>query len=753
MRIIGMKIGEKFREVTNVSKLIEALKLNKSIGLDCETFYKKSYDVPYKKGKLEVIPEPINNVDDAAPAKGKRKKKKQYKAVIDWSQLNPTTGEIRSIQIYLPLQQTSVLITGDGLDNAADHPLVAAILDHVQDTSKETVIHNFLYESQWFLTKFAVPILNGFCTQVASQVATAGLQYFISAKYGAANSLGVAVRRYMGIKIDKSQQDSNWGSELTTEQILYGLLDPYWCWELKRILVLQPGVMSAAGDAEQACLPVFGHLNTYGIPADIKRLRELEMGYKAAAHRLSLELMSVAYAHIDSSPGLRESLIPKNSTKKERENWVFNLNSHQQMLKLVNSILEKEGKKPVTSTKASVLEEIQTEFTLAVCKYRSMEKLLSYAVGFIKSYNPATGRVCGSYKSLAAQATGRSACTKPSLQIVPNNTPLTKAFKLKGLKSAFMPTKGKVMLKSDLNTSHGNLAIAFSNDPVLVDATLKGEKLHYHTMVSILALMGRPLSFDTIKGIIEETIESDELEWFQSIYTGAKNTFYSYLNFAGAKSLKMTLAKKGILQSLEDCALFLKACRQKYSVLYAFQKQLAYDAEKSISKVFDSPLFNIGVYEKTKVYGVAPASSRPIFLGNACKITVPDGRIVMQPAIIKKDIFTQYLNYLSDGNGEEVYDWTTRASQVVSAQWLGTEATIIKTAMRRIYDAFRANPEWGAEIIAFAHDEVLSQCLDEHKYTVKKVIDDIITEEFRKYCDLYPENKTKFLSDWATEIH
>jgi DNA polymerase I-like protein with 3'-5' exonuclease and polymerase domains len=735
VKILAMKIGQDYKELTNVEVLIKAIWSNPSLAIDIETFYKKDYTVPFKKGKK---PKKGCNVTLQEPE-------------IDWSELTPETGEIRSIQTYLPKQDISFLITGDNLDPS--HPLIAAILDYVQDTTKRTVIHNFLYEGEWLLSKYRTPILNGFCTMVASQVESAGLQYFISSKYGGANSLGVAVRRHLGVIIDKSQQTSNWGTnDLTKEQIEYALLDPFWCYSLYTALIKKPQVTSAAGNAEQLCLPVFAHLNHYGIPADIGRLRALEKGYKDAAEVLGNRLLSTAYQHINSQPGLRETLIPKSYSAKKRATWELNLNSTNQLKGLLNSILRSEGKPEVTSTKAAILEQLNTDFTKDLCKYRSMVKLGQYAEGFIRAYDANTGRVKGKYSSLAAQATGRSACKKPSLQIVSNASPLTKLFNLLGLKSAFVFTRnGKVGIKCDLRASHAAIATWVSQDKVLLESMLNDEKLHYHTMVKILELMGLPHTFQQVKGIIEKTIKVDNLEWYKSLYTRAKNAFYSYLNFAGSKSLQMTFATKGTHATIDECSQFLKACRTQFNGLFDYQKRTAQDAERSIQKRFDFVTTDRGVLSKTAVYGTVAAPQTPVFIGNVSVINVPDGRVISQPAIKKKDEYLDFLNYLNQ-DSDELVIWTSRASQVVSSIWLGIEATIIKTAMRRVYDLFRARSEWQAEIIAFAHDEILCHCKLEYADPVKAAIDEIIADEFKKFCPPYYNDPFPSMADWESEF-
>ena len=730
-KVYGMVIGQRFKELANIDVLVKALESNPKIGLDIETFYKKDYPVPYKAGKKPTKKNPNVTLDE----------------IIDWSELNPDTGEIRSIQVYLPLQDISLLVTGDDL--TPDHPLIAAILRHVQNLDKLTVIHNFLYEGEWFLAKFGTAILNGFCTQVASQVDNAGLQYFISAKYGGANSLEVAVWRYKGLRIKKAAQSSNWGTaNLSNDQIVYALLDPFYCFKLYEVFVTKPHVMSAAGQSEQLCLPVFAHLNYYGIPADIGRLRALERGYKNAAQVLGDRLIAIANHHINNTPGLRNELIPKGYTKKKRLTWELNLNSPSQLKGLLNSILAKENKPLITSTKAAILEQLDTDFTKDLCKYRSMVKLGQYAEGFIRAYNPKTGRVKGSYQSLAAQATGRSACRKPSLQIVSNASPLTRAFNLKGLKSAFVFLRsGKVGIKCDLAASHANIAMAVSQDEILIRAAKLGEKLHYHTMVRILELMGNPHTFKEVKDIIEGDKVVPNLEWYKSLYTRAKNAFYSFLNFAGSKSLQMTFAKQGIHAVVEECLRFLNACRTQFSGLYDYQKRIARQAEASIQKCFDFVAVDFKLLDKLRVYDVTAADTKPVFLGNVSIINIPDGRYIRQPAIRKKDDYLEFLNYINDSDDEFIV-WTSRASQVVSSIWLGTEATIIKAAMRRVYDLFRANPEWGAEIIAFAHDEILCHANLESAERVRDAVDAIIEEEFKKYCPLYKADVSSFMADW-----
>lgn len=720
-----LKIGQPdYITAKSPDKVALALTQNQIIGLDIETGYSET--VPYKKVK--------------SPDGG-------FTQTIDYSGLSPETGKICVISIYLPSVGVTVTLTGDEINQG---PVLDALLAHIIDPSKVTVAHNLLYEGDWFLAKYGVTILNGFCTQVAHQVQTAGLAFMLTRAYGSANTLSTLTKRLLGVSISKAEQSSDWSGELTRSQLVYSMLDPYWTYRC--YLKLRSILDTQAGSAEMGALPVFIELNRFGIPADIDKLTELEMGYSNASVSYHTRIMELANSIIQSNPSLRDKLIPKSCPKSKRESWQLNLNSPKQVKELINYCQELEDKLPISSTSAAVLETLNTPIALALTRYRTMIKLVQYASKFKSNYNPKTKRVTCQFSVLATQATGRSSAKNGSLQIVSNTTPLMAEHGLSGLKTAFTASvlgDNMVMLKADFAASHLAIARSLSGDELLEHCALNGLKVHYFTLEKILQLEGNPLSFNELKRIIESKDKSHPRYYeLTSKYTLAKNVIYSFLNFSGSKTLQQTFAKKGVHISIDDCKLYLNACKETYKQLWDYMRLNARNAEQGLCKTFDTPSCDIEARTLTIIYGMELQPIKPVFLGITTERKIPDGRVIKLPAIRKKQEDSVMAFY-----GQDAPDiWTSHAAQYVSVGWLSIEATILKSSAIEIFHAFRQNPHWKAQICGFAHDELPVLCDRAYYQEVADLVSSTFERHFRRFDPIYVGDKIEMLSDWETVV-
>lgn len=709
--MFGLKIG---LPVANINPSLaphfaKLIKESKVIGLDTETGYPAGLEQFDRQGK------------------------------ILFDNLTPETGTIKLVQLYIPSQDVTICLEERLGEIHPEHPVFAALINHVTDRSKTTVIHNALYEGEWFLHHFGIYIVNPFCTLVGHQFATAGLANLINKAYGSSpNTLKTLCIRLLGLDISKDEQLSNWGGELTESQKVYAAIDPYLahrCY-LKLVWTLE----TEAGLAEQLCLPVFYHLNRYGIPANIKKLNELLLGYTTKADELYKGMMDEVKNLIKSQPELESQLKPKSLSKRAAMTWEPNLNSPKQLLTIINAFSDLSGDPTIDSTNAAILETVQTPFVAKLKKYRTINKLSQYAKKFIENYNPKTGRVRCRYRSLAIQATGRSSASDGSLQIVANTSDLLAKENLVGLKQGFSSDHlNKLFYKSDFAASHLAIATALSQDQVLMRCATSGEKVHYHTMSKILKLMGENLEYSDCKELIEHGKSHPDYYRYKGLYTVSKNTIYSFLNFAGGASLQATFRKRGIDKPVEDCKLFLNACKIGYPGLFNYQRNVSQAAEISIHKVFDKPELDYKAAKKLETYGVPQYPQTPKYLGMGSYTKIDDGRKVFHSAVIDK--YAE--NY---GDDDEIY--TSRPSQVVSSFWLGIEATILKKSARELFDLFLSNPQWGAEIVGFAHDELPIISNEQTKDEVKAAISETFERNFRRFAPHYKGDAIEELVNW-----
>jgi DNA polymerase I-like protein with 3'-5' exonuclease and polymerase domains len=684
---------------------------------------------------------------------------------VDYETLNPLTGAIRSIQICIPSlslggQVPVMQLLGDECEGCE---VLDALLEHVQDKSKTTVIHNALYEGEWFLHKYGVLINNAFCTLVAHQIETAGLADCIAGLYGgSANSLATVTERKLGIGITKELQVSDWSKPLTPEQSKYAMLDAYLVvrlYEKFKYLLDTP-----AARAEMGSLGMFIVLNTRGTPASIQKLKELEADYSRILAKRKSELIKEADSLMTEE--LRAEIMPKTLSKKKRLEWEFNLKSPQQVKKLLNKLLREAGMAEIEKTDASTLEKLYLPFAQKITEYRTLSKLLEYAEAFVSNYRESDRAVLCKYSVLAYNAAaGRSSASNGSLQIVANTSPLLASENLGGLKTAFLHPRIErdkygtyndeehVAIKCDLPASHLQLVAALTGDELLMYCLSNDEKVHYHTLNRMLQLMGVDSSFQMVKtwftkpnhgGVTFQrgATHITEAE-MQAYYVLAKNVIYSFINFAGAISLNNTFLKKKIHTTVDECRIFLQACKDMYKSVYNFQREIARTAESNVEVLWDEPEHDEECNRLAWLYGAHVSKRGASFLARAVSKIMPDGRKLYFTA---KAVIDDSID-VGDDSADEV-TWKCRPSNIVAAHWLATEATIMKSVGARLIDAFLARPEWQASVRAFAHDEVVIWVKKSYAPDAAQLYMEFVTEEFRKYVPFFQPESPVVMKNW-----
>ena len=86
-----------------------------------------------------------------------------------------------------------------------------------QDGKKVKIFHNGFYDMSYLIKEFDCKFENTFCTMNATKVLSCGL----NVKY----SLKSVAKTFLGEEIDKKEQTSDWGGELTQSQIAYASKD------------------------------------------------------------------------------------------------------------------------------------------------------------------------------------------------------------------------------------------------------------------------------------------------------------------------------------------------------------------------------------------------------------------------------------------------------------------------------------------------------------------------------------------------
>jgi DNA polymerase-1 len=163
----------------------------------------------------------------------------------------------------------------------------------------------------------------------------------------------------------------------------------------------------------------------------------------------------------------------------------FNINSPQQLAKVLfeDLGLPSQGKK--ASTAADVLEELAAAHPIAakVLEYRQLAKLKGTYVDTLPALiDPSSGRVHTSFNPTGA-ATGRLSSSNPNLQNIPIRTELGRE-----IRAAFLPREDWKLLVADYSQIELRLLAHMSRDPVLLDAFRNGEDIHTRTAAEVFGV-------------------------------------------------------------------------------------------------------------------------------------------------------------------------------------------------------------------------------------------------------------------------
>lgn len=167
----------------------------------------------------------------------------------------------------------------------------------------------------------------------------------------------------------------------------------------------------------------------------------------------------------------------------------FNINSPKQLSEV---LFEKLRLKPVKRTKTgfSTDEEVLTrlaaehEVPALIIAFRQLSKLKStYVDALLEIINPSTGRIHTSFNQTVT-ATGRLSSSKPNLQNIPVRSEAAAR-----IREAFVADEGYTFFSADYSQIELRIVAHLSEDPVFIDAFMKGEDIHTRTASEIFGIM------------------------------------------------------------------------------------------------------------------------------------------------------------------------------------------------------------------------------------------------------------------------
>jgi DNA polymerase-1 len=305
-------------------------------------------------------------------------------------------------------------------------------------TTKELVGHNLLFDLQ-FLAQLGFVPAKAFDTMLASQVLTAGQ----SVKH----NLKDVAQRYLGIVLDKTEQQADWAGPLTEDMIRYAALDAAVPLRLREVMLSRArrDHLETIIDLENRCLLAVVSMSRNGVGFDADTWRQLA----EEAEQERQELQERMNALVPSA----EHLFGP-----EGINW----NSPEQ----VQTAFARLGV-CVGSTSDEALAGIAHPLARLLREYRSASKRVSaYGTEWMRYVE--NGRIYPTWRQCSTRS-GRMSCSNPNMQQLPRDARYRRCFRA---------APGHVLIKADYSQIELRLAAKIANEERMIAAYRKGDDIH-----------------------------------------------------------------------------------------------------------------------------------------------------------------------------------------------------------------------------------------------------------------------------------
>jgi DNA polymerase-1 len=298
-------------------------------------------------------------------------------------ELDPTKGYVRLVQIASPSGALDVY-GGKHLDVPGR---LAAL--------SEAVAHNATFERAWINEHNDIDIGVIHDTMVMSQVLYGGTDSARSPRFS--HSLAAVTKRELGEGLDKSEQEADWGGELTFEMVCYAALDAVVLLRIADTLMrqIEEAGLGEVYELERRVSHAVAAMERNGFALHKGRLDNFIKGTGEEAAPLRAELEQEWGINPGSSKQLREYF-----GLEDREDWPTT-----------------KGGAPKTDQDAMKLL-LDEEPTIAKwIQWKKVEKMRStYGESLAKKL--VNGRIHGRFKQFGT-ATGRFSSSDPNLQNIP----------------------------------------------------------------------------------------------------------------------------------------------------------------------------------------------------------------------------------------------------------------------------------------------------------------------------------------------
>ena len=393
-------------------------------------------------------------------------------------QLQPERGRLRLLQLGARDRDTIVLIDCFQLDKSD----WADLRWFFRTPTRFWLAHNAVFDLGWLQEHDIYPAGWVRCSMLASRLLTNGLP---NTKHG----LDSVVKRYLKKELSKEQQRSDWGGDLSEEQLEYAANDVAALMELDPILEhrISRDRLGPAFKLECRALPAMAQMWRTGLPWNAENLQQRKVDYEHDIKGLAKDFVLQLDAALpeehklprdeDGSFNLRSKDQGKvrDGTKKYAG---FNINSPKQLVEKITVLLGEPPRdangKPSASRQALRSYAADHEVIQIYLEWKRCEKRRQM-IESIQEKMDVTGFVRASYMQLGAES-GRMSCIKPNNQQIPRD---------KQFRSCVEAPEGWTLVDADFGQMELRLAAAVAKDERMIAAFQAGEDPHTVTAEAI----------------------------------------------------------------------------------------------------------------------------------------------------------------------------------------------------------------------------------------------------------------------------
>lgn len=357
--------------------------------------------------------------------------------------LEPQSSEIRLLQIASKDNPTAVI----KLDALSEKSLNT--LKDIFNSKSIKVFQNAKFDLKFLLYngfKFSGPI---FDTMLASQI--------IGDRNLNSHSLDSLTHYYLGFKLSKVEQKSNWSGELTDKQIEYAAKDAAVLLPLRERLIVEIRKYNLVQvcKLEFDCAFAVVDMELSGMKLHKAKWSKLFDKYLGQQKELTLKI----YKELGDG-GMQTNFFG------EEEGIGINLDSQAQVIRA----LKKKGINLETTSHSELIEyKDKYEVIDWLLDYRRVSKAIqSFLSTFPQYINESTGRIHSSYRQIGAHS-GRFSCGNPNIQQIPRG---------KEFRECFVPEKGNKFVIADYSQIELRVAAEIAKDKTMIEAYKNGQDLH-----------------------------------------------------------------------------------------------------------------------------------------------------------------------------------------------------------------------------------------------------------------------------------